>query len=501
MLDYAFLEILESLTREEIKSFRRFILSPYFNRSPKVVKLYDCVIKYFPNFDHPKLTKESLHKKISPELSYNDLTMKRLLFDLQNLSEKFIRQLYIDKKETESKLMTIEELAIRGAPRMHKLITRDTQKLLDNNEVIDADLFLNLFKLETEKFYFGMINDKITKKSFIDSESGKLIKGITYFISYFMLESIKHNETLLTYSKTFNVKHNYKFISQFLNLFDFERLEIFMKKHSLSGNHVILAYLNTLKAFLYFDNDYYYKQFKASVYNNLEKFSITDRHFLFLKLSDYCTLKNSDSSVFNDYYERELFNIYIILIENKYYETETNKYMPVDLYRNVIFQAAKMKEYRWLEEFIENYSRIIHPQRKTDIINYSYAFLNFERGNFDESLSWLSMIRMEEFSYHLDIRNMYLRIYYEQEDYESALSSSRAFFKYLNENPMVSEDTKVSNINMIKFTTKLINYHNTKSKTDPSSLMLQADKCKRLSSKEWLLTKIHQIDRSVKKAI
>ncbi|MEO8512807.1 MAG: hypothetical protein ABI543_04565 [Ignavibacteria bacterium] len=500
MLNYAFLEILESLTRDEIKSFRRFILSPYFNRSQKVLRLFDCIIKYYPNFDNPKLSKEVLHKKISPDLPYNELTMRRLLFDLQNLAEKFMRQIYIEKKEPESKLMAIEELAIRGASRMHKLITRDTEVLLDN-EIVDAEQCLNHFKLETEKFYFGMINDKITRKNFIDTEAGKLIKGITYFISYFMLESIKHNETLLNYSLSFKVKHSYKFISQFLELFDLERLEIFMTKHSLAGSYIIKAYLNMLKAFLYFDNDYYYEEFKSSVFDNLEKFSNTDKNFLFAKLSAYCTIKGFDNSVTNKNYDNELFGIYRILVENKYYETEANKYMPVDLYRNILFQASRMKELRWLEEFIEDYSRLIHPNRKTDIINYSYAFLNFERGNFGDSLKWLSKIRMEEFSYHLDIRNMYLRIYYEQGDYESALSSSKAFLKYLNENTIISDDKKQANENLVKFTIKLINYHNTSSKTDPTSLMLQANKCKRLSSKEWLLTKVHELDRSVKKAI
>jgi uncharacterized protein Smg (DUF494 family) len=175
--------------------------------------------------------------------------------------------------------------------------------------------------------------------------------------------------------------------------------------------------------------------------------------------------------------------------------------MPVDLYRNILIQAARMKEYRWLEDFIEDNTRIIHPDRKTDIINYSYAFLNFERGNFDDSLKWLSRIRMEEFSYHLDIRNMYIRVYYEQSDYESALSASRAFLKFLKENPMLTEDKRSGNANLVKLIVKLINYHSSSSKTDLISLRLQAGKCRKLVNKEWLLTKIHELDRSVKKAM
>lgn len=501
MLDYAFIELLESLTRDEIRTLRKFIISPYFNRSEKVVKLYDLIIKFHPNFESPKLSKEELHKKISPELPYNEVTMRRLLYDLQQLISKYIRQQYIDRKEAESALFTIEELAIRGSERMHSITIRDAEKIMSSIEHIDAESCLNRFKLETEKFYFGMINDRINKKSFVDTEAGKLINGITYFISYFMLESIKHNDTLLNYSRAFNIKQNKKFISQFLDLFDFQRLEIFMKTHSLSGTEIVQAYINSLKAYLYFENDDYYAQLKSSILNNLDKFSITDKHFLFLKLSGYCILKRNTVEANDLYYENELFDIYKVMLEGKYYQTEANKYMPVDLYRNILVQAGKLKELRWLGEFIEEYGRLIHPRRKTDILNYSYAYLNFEQGNCEDALKWLSRIRMEEFSYHLDIRSMYIMIYYELGELDAALNAAKAFSKYLKENTMVSDDKRSGYENLCKFVIKLINYHNTSTKTDLSGLSVKLNKCKMINSKLWLESKINRLDRSVKRAI
>ncbi len=501
MLDYAFIELLESLTRDEIRSLRKFIISPYFNRSQKVVKLFDIIAKFHPNFESPKLAKEELHKKISPELPYNEITMRRLLYDLQELISKFIRQQYVERKEAESAIFTIEELAIRGAERMHSITIRDAEKLMNSFKNIDADACLNKFKLETEKFYFGMINNKINKKSFVDTEAGKLINGITYFISYFMLESIKHNDTLLNYSRSFNIKQNKKFISQFLDLFDFQRLEIFMKTHSLSGIEIVQAYINSLKAYLYFDNDEYYAQLKSSVLDNLDKFSQTDKHFLFAKLSGYCILKKESLPATDMKYESELFDIYKKMLVDKYYQTEASKYMPVDLYRNIIIQAVKMKELRWLEDFIEEYGRQIHPGRKTDIINYSYAYLRFEQGNYKEALGWLSKIRMEEFTYHLDIRSLYIMTYYELGDLETAYSAANAFSKYLRNNSMVSDEKRTGCENLCKYVIKLINYHNTSSKTDLSSLAVRLNKSKNLNSKLWLLSKVQNLDRSVKKAI
>jgi len=501
VLDYSFLEILSSLTREELKSFRRFLVSPYFNRSQKVVKLYDRLIKFYPSFDNTAISKENLHKSISPELPYNEITMRRLLFDLQKLCEKFMSQVFLEKKQAETTLFAIEELAIRGSTRMHAHSVRDVKDILARNDVIDADTCMNFFRLETEQFYFKMIHGKVDKNSFVESEARRLINGISYLISYFMLEAIKHNDVLLNYSRSFNVKGNDRFISQFINLFDFERLEIFMKEHSLAGHGIIRVYINTLRAYLYFDNDFYYDEFRKSLYENLGKLSSSDVHFLFGRIIGYCILKGRKSDKFVDHYETEQFGHYKTLLENKYYETGSNKFMPTDLFRNILLQAAKLGELEWMENFIEDYGRLLHPEKRPEILLYSNAILYFERNAYDEALSCLSRINSEEFSYHIDIRNLYIRIYFEQEDYESALSAARSFRKFLKENQMVAEDKKALNLQFTAHVIKLINYHNTNSKTDLTALEMQISKSENSITKFWLLNKVSSMEKSKRKAV
>jgi hypothetical protein len=427
--------------------------------------------------------------------------MRRLLLDLQKLCEKFISQLNIEQKTVESKLYAVEELAIRGNRKMHNHCVKDIKEILKDNKIFDSASCHNHFRLETEEFYFGMIHNKIDKNSFVQSESQKLINGISYLISYFMLEAIKHNDVLLNYSRSYNVKVSDKFISQFLNLFDFERLEIFMKEHSLEGHNNVRVYINTLKAYLYFDNDFYYKEFKKSLYENLKYFSPSDIHFLFVRLTGYCILKSQASSENSEYYDREQFENYKFIIQNKYYETEANKYVPTDLFRNIIIQAAKLKELSWLEDFIIDYGNLLHPDKKTETIAYAYAILYFERNAYDEALGYLSRIKAEEFSYHLDIRNLYIKIYFEQEDYESALSSAKSFRKYLKENLLISDQKKAANLAFTGYIIKLINYYNTNSKTDLTSLEMQISRAKDAASKQWLLSKVTSISKSARRAI
>lgn len=500
MLDYSFIEILETFSREELKKFKKFILSPYFNTSPKVVKLFEALTKHHPNYGHSSLTKEKFHKKISPELEYNDITMRRLLFDLQNLTEKFIQQLNFERKNIEARTFMVEELVLRGASRMLKKNYKASQRLITETGHINSDICLSKFRFETDTFYHGMIHNKTNRKAFINEESNRLIKGITYLINYFMLEAVKHSETLLTYSRTYNIRNNEKIISEFLDMFDFERLGSFLQKNSEIGSNLVDVYISALKSFLYFNEEKHYWNFKSSLCSNLEKFNLADINFLFGKLIEYCVAKTMYLPGIDPIFDNELFEIYRTMVSKKYYETETNKYFPPDLYRNIIIQSTKVNELSWLEDFIQNYGMYLHPERKSDIINFSYAHLYFERNVYEKSLEFLSRIKMEEFSYAIDAKCLYVKNYYEQEDYDAAYSYIKSFIKFLNESTLLGEYRKKANLNFLKIMTKLINYHSERSKTDLTSLMLQIHKSKELSNRFWLGGKISALQGVKKRA-
>lgn len=499
MLDYAFIKILESLNRDELKQFRRFLLSPYFNRSKKVIKLFDNLTKHHPNYDITSLTKESLHKKVSPDLEYNDVTMRRLLYDLQNLAERFIKQRNFESKQIESNTFLIEDLVKRGAEKMLNKNYKNTVNKIDNAVSLNSDLFFSRFRIECERFYFGMIHNSINKKSFVNTEADRLVRGLTSLISYFMLEAIKHSETLLEYSRTFNVKKNEELLSSFLDLFDFSKLLDFMRKNSQYGSYILEPYINALQAFVYFNDDSYYFNFKKSLFTNRHKLSLSDNNFLFIKLTGYCVTKIMNSTQIHPVYDSELFENYKMVVDEKFYETEANKFFPIDLFRNIIIQSTRMQELTWLEDFILNYGIQLHPERRDEVINYSYAHLYFERNVYDTSLDYLSRIKMDEFSYALDAKALYLKNYYEQEDYDTAYSYAKSFLKYLNESQLISGSKKEANLNFVKFVIKLINYHSGRSKTNLNSLSLQVKKQKNLSNRFWLANKTQFLENSQQK--
>src|SRR2546426_7485652 len=99
MLQHSLINVLKTFSGEEIKEFRKFVESPYFNMSELALKLYDELAKFHPSFDHSVLTKESLYDKLGTGNAYNDSTMRNLLADLVRLAEKFLKQQNFEKTE------------------------------------------------------------------------------------------------------------------------------------------------------------------------------------------------------------------------------------------------------------------------------------------------------------------------------------------------------------------------------------------------------------------
>jgi hypothetical protein len=46
-------------------------------------------------------------------------------------------------------------------------------------------------------------------------------------------------------------------------------------------------------------------------------------------------------------YAQEQFNIYKYILSKEFYKSEISEYMPVELYRTVLYLALEMKKFKW----------------------------------------------------------------------------------------------------------------------------------------------------------
>ena len=499
MYTHELINLLKTFTNKELMMFGKFLNSPYFNSRKRIIHLFKVLKNYYPEFDAKGFTKENIFRRIYKNNPYNDSTFRNLMSDLLSLALQFVKQEGMEKKEVQSAFFLTTELFMRGTYNLFRNKMNNCEKILENNHTIDSEYFLNKYTILTDSFYVNLLTQKVIKKDYVVSESGKMVTGIVCLLSYFVLQSMKHYDNLLKYSRSYNIKKNVETVSQFMDIFDFDKLISYIRHNSSLKIPVVEIYYKLLKAFANFEDESFYTDLKKSVLVNSEKLGNDDNYFLFTRLIDYSVVKKNTGMHTNYNIETEIFELNDIFVRNEFYKTEANKYLPFDFYRNVLLNCIALKRLDYMEEFIKNNSKKLLPKPSRGFEDYSYALLYFEKGNYTKALFCINKIKFDQFVYKLDMKNLQLKINYELEQYESAISVIDTYKHFLKNNVLISESRRILHNNFLDYTNKLIQYRIGSQKVNLHYIKDRIEKSKMIFDKVWLLDKANYLSGIDKK--
>jgi hypothetical protein len=145
MLLKKLIEILKTFDKAELKKFRRFISSDYFNTNESVSRLFKLIAAFYPEFDvqDQKLSSEALFKKIYGTRKYDEKTYRYLLSSLYALLEKYLAISLFENTEVEMKKYVVDYLTER---RLFSLATKNLIALessLDKDKLIGGEYIYN----------------------------------------------------------------------------------------------------------------------------------------------------------------------------------------------------------------------------------------------------------------------------------------------------------------------------------------------------------------------
>ncbi|MBK6877824.1 MAG: hypothetical protein IPG99_15565 [Ignavibacteria bacterium] len=86
---------------------------------------------------------------------------------------------------------------------------------------------------------------------------------------------------------------------------------------------------------------------------------------------------------------------------------------------NVINYSIQLNETAFAEEFLNRYAGKLPAESRDNTYNYCMAMIHFSRKEFGKSLECLSKISDEKLIRKYFLKKLYLKIYYELNDYES----------------------------------------------------------------------------------
>ncbi len=498
MIEHQAIDILKSLSSEEVKSFKRFLASPYFIRSDTLNSVFEFIIKFHPSYKSKKFTKEYLYENVYGSGKYNDSTFRNAMSDLLNALELFLMQESFRKSAENSFNYFLKELRDKRLYNVFRRNTEDFEKKYNKLENIDTDYYHIKYELELNKFNFHYLNEKILESEGLEKHFKEIFDSGLYITIHYIIEIISIYLTCIFYSINFNIKIPENFLYTLIKTVNIENLEKIIRNNEHS--FLVSIYIALLKTFESMNDEAYY-EYKSILKLHIDKLSKSEIWFHYINMTNYCTLKIMNSNDRNRY-DEELITLYEEMLQNEYYKNKETDYLRFELYRDILLLYLRLKKINTAENFILKYSSKLHKTDKENMMNLAYAYLFYENEQFLQSWKYLNKIKIDYFIYKYDIKKYALKIYYELGHYEEAITLIENYKHFLKRNEMLSESEKKKDKNFIFYLSKLILFKiGQLPQKHFSTYRRRLELAHNTTSRDWILQKYEEQTTTTKQTI
>ncbi|MEZ4824000.1 MAG: hypothetical protein R2942_16975 [Ignavibacteria bacterium] len=210
----------------------------------------------------------------------------------------------------------------------------------------------------------------------------------------------------------------------------------------------------------------------------------------FTIMINYCISKLNAG---NPKYKYELFKLYNEkLSQNLTEDLRSNSYT-FNHFRDFVYIGIAIKNFEWVENFIEKYSKLLPPDLREDEIKISYAKLDFEKKLYERSLSNLKKIKTSHYLLYIDTSLFKLCNYYELDEFEESYLEMDKLKHYFRNNKHIPKSQSLNYLNFVKFYKKLMKLKTEPEKSDSGFLERELKDIKFIANRKWLLKKISEM--------
>ncbi|MEO8664032.1 MAG: hypothetical protein ABI462_00935 [Ignavibacteria bacterium] len=457
--------MLSTFSKEEFRSFGKFITSPYFNNRTEAVKFYEAVKSGYPEFSGEKYSNKNLHSFVYKDRRYNDATMRKLCSVMYGLTEEFLINRSFAKEPVTRRKFLLKELSRR---KMDDIFMRH-KELAENylkNKESDAINYLNLQELQ------NVINSNNDNRG-IEEEYQK---EADHFFNFFIAKSLEIYTLFSNYKYIRNTAYNHVLFNEIVKHTQ-NNLEYY--RHFPQ----IRIYFSALMVALNEKDENFYEliKLKDQYINILDD---ATKYNLYLTLQIFCVKRNNEGITT---FRKIRFQIDNEFLARKLYKER--EFFSQYFFTTSALNAIVLGRLDWAEKFMNDFKEGLNPKRSGYSYNVCLAELLYARKNYEEALSKLSNITIEYDQGKHIISHLKMKIFYKLGYYDSAVSlidTMRHLFRKDKITPArINESYKL----FLRFMLELIKiksqtYQNTKERLE--NLIVKLNTSKGFRNKDWL---------------
>src|SRR4030095_12581739 len=351
-----FLEVLKTFSKKDYQKFGQFVNSDYFNTSIMLRKLYEVILNYSKKSE--EITREYLFKKLYPGKKYREGTIVNLLSGLYKLFENYVVQESFESESFAQQSYLLKGLSSRKLDKFAFKTYCDAVKEMEAVSIRDADYFHSLHELEYQYMTFLSSNDR--GYNTLDKEK---IQNYYYKLVEYIIVRLLTVYAFMLNQKTYVREEN--FDMSFIEL-------VFNYLNEKSFNHIpaISIYFTLVKLIIEDDEKHCYR-LKELLSSHPAILGSNERRNLYVNMLNFFTFKARVSGISK--FNKESFELFKHIVENKIYITEENTKLDHILYLGTVETGLNVGEFEWVENFINRGREELLEDHRENTFNLCYA--------------------------------------------------------------------------------------------------------------------------------
>lgn len=480
MIKSKLFNIIRSLNKNEIKEFREFVNSPFFNKEKVQIRLAEFLAESFPFKDERTAEKEYVFNFIYPGKKYNDGLMRNIISDALKLAEKFLVIKKLGRSSLKSELLLLEEFKERNIRSNFLKQKKAIESALENTAYKDSTYYEA--KANVKRLYHSFLRE--TEDTFHTSHS-VYEEAAEMFSASFLLNILFYN-TYLINNRTY-------FTNDKINLIFSKEIDGFLEsdgRHFLDIPEVRSGYYS-FKLIETGDEKYFYG-LKKLLSAGTWQLTPPARKDIQTILENYCYRKVTEGKA---EFVREQFLIYKASIEEGTAKGAKG-YISNVLFLSIIATGFESGEFEWTDNFIKNYIDQTKEESRNDIRYFSTALRAYWMQDLNLSLEALSKVKTEDFAFRHNIRSLMLKIYFDLNEAEPFYLHIDSYKHFILNNKLVHDKVREQVNNFINYSKRLFTLRNSSGVDtgfELESLRKEISDNQSLINKIWLLKKSREI--------
>jgi hypothetical protein len=429
-----FINIYRAIDAKNQKGFKDYLHCFYGNQK-KILNIFEDIETAVAQ--KPEAVEAALND-FRVKYSTTDSKMVKIfqndLSDLKKWLLEFLALQEIRSGNIEGKFLSLEALRKQGLYEAVEQTSKQISRGLDDER--NPNLWDFLWKMRLAHIdYFSVSLDSL------QDYKSNMIDLMQHLDDFYISAKLKYSAEFYNRSKVLQDEYDITLLEDIFSLFRTKKFghsivnTLYKPLLELTKNHSREAYIE-LKIFLMGN----------------PKHDFSERQAILQYLLNYTTarLRKKDETIISECFDLHQYGIQeSLFIVMGYFLTNP--------FLNIVNIACRLEKYEWVNHFVNQYAKKLHPLEKEETVLLANARILFEEKKFQKVVDMLSTASYKNLSFKLNVWTLKLRAYFElKASKEDMLQANRSFYKFVMTNKEIGNALQNNVLGFIKMYRLLI---------------------------------------------